>query len=400
MKRASLWIPLAAGVVLLVANLGPRLARGGPVAAAEPAPASDARAVPASDPWAEPGEVPSPALYYDRFETLTVEDGLPSNKVTAVLVSDGELWVGTDSGLAVRRDGTWTTWSEEDGLGHRYVTSMARDPVSGDLWVSTLGGLSRLSGGAFHTYTQLNSGLMNNVVYQVATDGELVWAATAAGTSALDLRTGAWVLYDTDNSIMHEPWCYAVALGPARTWIGIWGSGVVELDRTTGRWREYRDPDHEMEIDLLRNDGPLHDVTSFVAWDAGVLWQSTYFGLSRYDGRSWTTYRKADTGIPGDFINHVAARGRTAFLGTDEGFGVLDGTTAVTYRALEGGGSTMAVYREGELIEERRLATGPGDNYVLWTHPGDGEVWIATGHGLSRGIAAAAGPDQQQEETP
>jgi ligand-binding sensor domain-containing protein len=394
MNGSRMSITAAVSGALLLGVLGWRLAAD--VSAAPAAPVSRPSAHVAADPWAEPAEPERAALLYDRFETLTTADGLPSNKVTTVLAAGDDLWVGTDRGLGRRRDGEWRTWSEADGLGHRYVTSLALDPRTGDLWVSTLRGLSRLSGGAIRTYTQLTSGLMNDVVYQVVTDGELVWAATAAGTSALDLSSGAWVLYDHENSIMHEPWCYSIALGPARTWIGIWGGGVVELDRTTGRWREYRDPDHEMELDLLRDDGPLHDVSSFVAWGDGLLWQATYFGLSRYDGKRWRTFRKADTGLPGDFINHVAARGRTAFLGTDEGFGVLDGETAVTYQATEGGGCEVTVHRDGELVEVRRLPTGPGDNYILWTQPGDGEVWIATAHGLSRGISSAGSTESAE----
>lgn len=399
MSRRWLWIVCGLGSAVLLGGIGLRLAGGVP-AGTEGAAGTISPST-AGDPWAEPAEPRRAALFYDRFETLTVDDGLPSNKVTTVLAEGDDLWVGTDHGLALRRDGTWRIWSQEHGLGHRYVTSLALDPNTGDLWVATLAGLSRLSGGAMRNYTQLNSGLMNDVVYQVVTDGDLVWAATAAGTSALDLTTGSWVLYDHENSIMHEPWCYSIALGPARTWVGIWGGGVAELDRTTGRWRQYNDPDHEMEIDLLRDDGPIHEVTSFVAWDDGLLWQATYFGLSRYDGRRWRTFRRDDTGIPGDFINHVAARGRTAFLGTDEGFGVLDGETAVTYKATEDGGCDVTVYRDGELIEERHLPTGPGDNYVLWTDPDEEQVWIATAHGLSRGIAREpAGPERKQRREP
>ena len=388
MPRVSRWIAFGLFAALLLGLVGLRLAGGRP-AATEGVVAPPAGAA-TGDPWAEPAEPPRAAIFYDRFETLTVDDGLPSNKITSVLADGDDLWVGTDHGLALRRDGAWNVWSEDDGLGHRYVTSLAVDPLTGDLWAGTLAGLSRLSGGAIRTYTQIDSGLMNDIVYQVAADGDLVWAATAAGTSVFDPRTGSWVLYDHENSIMHEPWCYSIALGPARTWVGIWGGGVAELDRSTGRWRQYNDPDKEMEVDLLRDDGPIHEVTSFVAWDAGLLWQATYFGLSRYDGRRWRTFRKSDTGLPGDFINHVAARGRKAFLGTDEGFGALDGETAVAYKATDDGGCDVTVHRDGELIDSYHLPTGPGDNYVLWTDPHEDEVWIATASGLSRGIARGA----------
>jgi ligand-binding sensor domain-containing protein len=324
---------------------------------------------------------------YDRFETLTTADGLPSNKVTTVLAAGEDLWVGTDRGLARRRRGTWTHWTEADGLGHRYVTSLGRDRRTGDLWISTFGGLTRLSGGRMTTFTQLDSGLMNDVVYHVVVEGDQVWAATAAGTSRYDTTAGNWALWDHQNSIMHEPWCYALAVGPGRTWIGVWGGGVVELDRTTGNWREYRDPDHEMEIDLLRDDGPIHDVTAFVAYDAGVLWQATYFGLSRYDGRRWRTYRKEDSGLPGNFLNHVSARGRTAYLGSDEGFGVTDGDTFVTYRRLDDGRGERTTTRDGAVVDQRTLATAPADNYILWTAADETGVWLATGHGLSHGRA-------------
>ncbi|MHC5010670.1 MAG: ligand-binding sensor domain-containing protein [Planctomycetota bacterium] len=385
---------LLAGSVLLLALIGVVAAtwfRDRPVPKDLPPVAEvDSRPVPiepAEHPWSRTGEHDDAALFYDRFETIGTEDGLPSERVTCVVAEDGDLWVGTEHGLAIRRDGEWTTYGTEDGLAHRYVTALARDERNGDLWISTLGGLSHLSAGAFRNHTQINSGLMNDVIYHVVLDGDLVWAATAAGTSILDTRTGNWALYDHENSIMHEPWCYAIALGPGRAWIGVWGGGIVELDRRTQRWRAYRDPDGEMEIDLIPDDGPIHDVTSFIAYDDGYLWQATYFGLARYDGRRWRSYMARDTGLPGDFIHHVDARGRTCFIGSDQGFGVFDGETCVSYERREDGSCDLTVWRNGEVVERRTLATAPAHDYVLWVQGGEDEVWLATAAGLSHGIA-------------
>jgi ligand-binding sensor domain-containing protein len=196
-----------------------------------------------------------------------------------------------------------------------------------------------------------------------------------------------WVLYDHENSIMHEPWCYSVTTGPERTWIGVWGGGIVELDRSSGLWREYRDPDGEMELDLIRDDGPIHDVTASVAYDQGILWQATYFGLSRYDGRRWTTYTADDTGLPGDFINHASAAGHTVWLGSDQGLGVFDGETCVSYQRREGGGCDVVIWKGGREVERRTLGTAPADDYVLWVQGGETDAWIATGKGLSHGIS-------------
>jgi ligand-binding sensor domain-containing protein len=382
----------AAATVLSALALGAAVVAIGALADRRaPALAEEPRTTPSAvrpDPWAQPATPKRPTLYYDRFETLGVADGLPSERVTAVLAVKDDLAVGTEDGLALRRGGKWTVFHEKDGLAHRYVTSLARD-AAGDLWIGTLRGLSRLTGPTLTSYRQTDSGLMNDVVYHVAVDGRLVWAATAAGTSCLDTLTGSWSLYDVKNTVMHEPWCYSVAIGPGRTWIGVWGGGIVELDRAGGETKEYRDPDGEMEIDLMRDDGPIHDVSSFVAWDEGVLWQSSYFGLSRYDGRRWNSYTAKDTGLPGDFIVHVSARGHTAWLASDQGFGVFDGSTCVSYRRAAEGRCDVRVTRDGREVERRTLATAPGDDYVLWTQGGDDDVWIATGHGLSHGLAAA-----------
>jgi hypothetical protein len=375
--QAGLVATGAAAMALLASHRGP-------VAADEPHAAVSA--VPAG-PWTPPAEPKRSALLYDRFETITRADGLPSDRVTTVLAEADQLAVGTDDGLAVRRDGAWTVWRETDGLAHRYVTSLSRDAESGALWIGTLSGLSCLSGGAIRTWRQTDSGLMNDVVYQVLVEGPLVWTATAAGASCLDTRTGAWTLYDVKNTILHEPWCYSVATGPSRAWIGVWGGGVVELDRATGNWKEYRDPDGEMEIELLRDDGPIHDVSSFVAYDEGVLWQATYFGLSRYDGRRWRSFTAKDTGLPGDFISQVSARGATVWIASDRGLGVFDGETCVSYRRTPEGTCDVRITRDGREVERRTLATAPADDYLLWTQGGERDVWIATGRGLSHGIA-------------
>jgi ligand-binding sensor domain-containing protein len=341
-----------------------------------------------ADPWQAPDAYTSSVILYDRFETLGVADGLPSERVTAVVAEGDDLYVGTDDGLAIRRGGAWQVIGASEGLAHRYVTSIARDETTDTTWVSTLRGISRVSGGDVRNYTQLTSGLMNDVVYQVLVDGPLVWCGTAAGTSVLDTRSGSWTLYDHENSIMHEPWCYSVAVGPERGWIALWGGGIVEIDRRTGRWREYRDPDGEMEIDLLADDGPIHEVTSFISYDQGLLWQATYFGMARYDGRRWRSFTKADAGLPGDFVSHVAARGDACWIGSDEGLGILRGETCVSYERQDDGTCAVRIVADGEERETTKLATAPADDYVLWVHPRERDVWIATGRGLSHGTVS------------
>ncbi len=394
--RALLSRPLAAAILTATAGLvgacGPQTTPApSTTAAASTQPvavttADSPASVPSTDPWRVPDVIAKPALRYVKFETIGVEDGLPSERVTALLVEGADIVVGTEAGLAIREGTDWRVIDEDAGLSNNYVTSISRDEATGDLWVSTLAGLNRLSGGEITNFTQLNSGLMNDVIYHVVVSEGMVWVGTAAGASIFDTQTGAWDIFDTGNSIMHEPWCYTLAMAPGRAWIGLWGGAIIERDLATGDWREYRDPDGEMEIDLLRDDGPIHEVTSFLAYDSGVLWQGTYFGLARYDGRRWNSYVAADTGLPGDFIAHVDAMGHTVWIATDEGLGVFDGSTCVTYRARVGGGGSVIVWKDGALVEETTLETGPPHDYLLWVQGGEADVWFATARGLCHGM--------------
>lgn len=357
--------------------------------AAEPAAAP---ATAAADPWAPREDLPKPVLYFDRWETLTAKDGLPSDRTTCVAVEGDDLYVGTEYGLGVRRGGTWTTYAKAEGLPHTYVTSVARDRAADITWVSTIKGLARIAGGKVESFTQRSSGLTNDVVYDVDVEGPRVWCATGAGVSVLDTRTGSWSLFDNENSIMVEPWCYAVTFGPERAWFGIWASGIVELNRREGTWRDYHDTDGELEMDLLRDDGPIHEVSSFANYADGVLWQSTYFGVSRFDGHRWMSYTAKDGGIPGDFVVHVSGRGRVGYVATDQGFGAIhaDEHVCVAYERQADGTCRVRTVRgfDDGAPTERVFASAPASNVCMWTLPLDGEVWVATSHGLSRGFAA------------
>src|SRR5262249_39341057 len=136
---------------------------------------------------APPPAVPLPLI--ERFETFGPEAGIPSAKVHAVLKTiDHQLWIGTWDGLCQRQaDGTFKRYGPEQGLSHRLVLSMVEDIPTGDLWVGTMKGLNRFSGGKITRYLQTDSGLPNNVVYGVDIVGDSVWVATAAGAGALNL---------------------------------------------------------------------------------------------------------------------------------------------------------------------------------------------------------------------
>jgi len=335
---------------------------------------------------------PDAMVVYDRWETIGVAEGLPSAKVLSVTCEKGVVWACTENGLAEIRGGKVArVWTTADGLAHRVVTGCVRSPATGDLWIATFGGLSRLSGGKMTTWRQTSSGLMNDVVYAVEAEGDRVWAATASGLSWYDFTKDRWGVYDHTNATFHEPWIYAVSAGEGVMWIGVWGGGIVSYDPSTGAWREFGDPDGEMEVELVPDDGPVHVITSYLSYSDGVLWQSTYFGASRYENGRWRTYLSKDSGLPSDFVNAVRARGRWGFFSTDSGLCATDGETWTTYARRADGKGEVRIRRPGKGTELRVLETAPPSDFVFQADAAGREVWTATDRGLGHGIATQEG---------
>lgn len=322
-----------------------------------------------------------------RWQNFTTADGLPSEKIFAIRVDGPRVWVGTDNGLACYEDGRWRSWGVHDGLPHAVVLALDVSPRTGDLWIGTMGGMARFSGGRFETFTQLSSGLSNDFVNDVECDPDQdqVWAATAMGAGRLDLRTGEWTIFTEQNTPMAEPWTYSVSIEHGLVFLGAWGGGILELDKASGRWREYRDPDKEMEIDLLPDDGPVHDVTAGVDFRDGVLWQASYFGLARYNGRAWRSYFAEDSGLASNFVQFVRAHGHVAWCATDKGLSTTDGSNWATYRRRDDGKGEVIFKRGKQPVATIVTDTAIAHNFILGVDLQGDTIWVATGKGVSRG---------------
>ncbi|MBT3385003.1 MAG: regulator [Prolixibacteraceae bacterium] len=322
---------------------------------------------------------------YGNWETFTVKDGLPADKAYCVRIDGDRVLVGTSAGLAVYENETWKTYTAEDGLAHNGVLSIDVSELTGDVWLGTLGGLTRWSAGRFETFTQFNSGLANDVIYTVICDGKDVWVATGGGAGSYDTYTREWGIYTERNAPMHEPWTYGVCAGGGKIFIAAWGGGVIEYTKETKQFRDYVDPDGEMEIDLFPDDGVIHDITTGVTFADDILWVATYFGLSRYDGTRWKGYLDHDSGLVSNFINFLKADGPVVWLCTDLGLSSFNGETWVTYRKNENNKKGKIIITEGENTKEISSTTSISHEFVIGVDTQDDVVWIATSKGVSRG---------------
>ena len=364
---------------------------------AAPCEANDSAGNPPTSPAASASEMVRKLPYvYTEWRHFTTKDGLPNDHVFAVEAADAKVWVGTEDGLACidKQTGKIKSWNEKDGLPWRVVSALDYNSKTGELWIGLFGGgLARFSGGRFDHWHQLNSRLVNDVVYGVAVENDNIWAATTAGASRYNTVTGEWTIYTEKNAPMEEIWNYGVSFNNGKVYLGIWGSGVLEFDVATEKWKDYLDPDGEMEIDLYRDDGIVHVITTGTSYIDGILWVSTYFGMNRYDGRHWRGYYAHETGLPSDFGNAVKGRNASeAWFATDKGLGVVaDFTTDtwVTYTMDPNTHRGKAVVSRGqETLEVVDMPRSIPHNYTLWVEFDGDDVWVGTSKGVGWAIGS------------
>ncbi len=213
-----------------------------------------------------------PATSYIRT-TFTVEDGLSSNVVNAILQTrDGFLWIGTDAGLD-RFNGSHFTpiyFRGPRSTPQGIVRSLAEGP-DGDLWIGTSAGLARIAGAArdrfdhpqsvFHHPGPGNSDDISRLVF--GCDGTL-WAGTSGGLYRFrDNRFETVLPRVSINRMEQSPDCHLLV---------VTGEGFVELDGT-------RVVEHPGLADQL---GVLPDKLYHVFQDRqGAVWFSTSAGLAR-----------------------------------------------------------------------------------------------------------------------
>ncbi len=322
---------------------------------------------------------------YGNWKNFTSKNGLPADRVYTVKIDGDRVLAGTHHGLAVYENGKWTTYTTEDGLPHNGIVSVDVSPLTGDAWIGTLGGLSHWSAGKFETFNQLNSGMPNDLVYNVVCDGKDVWMATGGGVGHYDTYTKEWEIFTESNAPMHEPWTYALSAGDGKIFIAAWGGGVIEYNKETKHFRDYVDPDGFMEIDLLPDDGVVHDITTSTAWANGILWVSSYFGMSRYDGKNWKGYFDHDSGLASNFMNFIKVNGRVSYACTDKGLSTFDGNTWVTYKKNENDNDGVAIITSGSEKKEIKQSPSLAHSFIINAEAKGDVIWVCTSKGLSRG---------------
>ena len=278
---------------------------------------------------------PAPPGEQVRFENLTSEDGLSSNRVTSILRDNrGFMWFGTFDGLN-RYDGyEFKVYrhdaSDEYSLSANLVVTLYQDR-EGLIWVGTSGGgLNRYDPTTEqfihyqHDPSDLNS-LSSTTVLSIYEDRQgTLWVGTdSGGLNRYDPTTGGFVRYQNDPEdpfSLSNDTIWAISEDKQGTlWVGTEGGGLNRMNRENGQFTIYRNDPMDPKSLSQNNVRAIYENSQ------GELWIGTGGGLDRLDPETsgFTHYRNDPSdpfSLSHDFVVSIhEGQSGTLWVGTSVG---------------------------------------------------------------------------------
>ena len=231
----------------------------------------------------------------------------------------GALWLGTEDGLARRReDGSLEWFGKEEGLRTLDVRAILED-FRGTLWVATMGGgLFWRTNGQFHPFG-VAEGLSHNDSWVLHEDASgTLWAGTQYGLNRI--RDGRCFVFATTNGLFNSVINQIIEDTAGNFWLscnrGIFSVAKAELEAVAeGRASSVR------SFDVGESDGMLAGETNGERQPAGCrtpdgrLWFPTPRGVVDFDPAQIIAERRAQQEPPPVVIERVSIGEHRVLLG-------------------------------------------------------------------------------------
>ena len=284
------------------------------------------------------------------FTTYTTDQGLSNNYVRAVTETpDGTLWIGTrEGGLNRLKDGQFTAYTISNGLSSNRIRCITADSA-GDLWIGTYdGGLNRMRDGKFTSYTT-KDGLTNNETSSLYIDKEgTLWVGTIAGLNRF--RDQKITAFTTKDGLSHDDISAVLEDRDGNLWIGTSGGGLNRM--------------HDGKITTFGiQDGLLNDeITSLYEDKEGNLWVGTRGGgLNCFRDGKFITFAKKEGLIYQRTLAIYEDREQNMWIGSEDGLNLLSNGKFSLFTVKEG----LSDNKVWSIQEDRNGNLFVGTNYGL-----------------------------------
>jgi ligand-binding sensor domain-containing protein len=340
------------------------------------------------------------------FRVFTDADGVPQSSVNALVFdAAGRLWIGTMGGAAWYDGQRFRAMPLPIEQAQPAVMALAASP-DGGMWLGTLGrGVWRYKSGTW-TRFGVQEGLPDEVVWSLASAGDITWAGTEHGLGRF--AAGRWERIGAEGQPVGTITAFALPqpASPAM-WLGTTG-GLVRIE--DGTWKVFQEQSSPLPGNRVR---AVLERTGDTG--SSEVWTGTQAGLAALTGGAWSIYHKRHGGIPDDNVRAIAetrnASGRrTLWIGTRSGglAGLSQGTWTTYDRnnsglwnndvvslLASGDGNTLWIGTNGGGVG--RMYLGPWSFFSSRNAPFDGFVtavaettgrtgssytWLGTSSGL------------------
>jgi ligand-binding sensor domain-containing protein len=295
---------------------------------------------------------------------ISAGPSLPGNSVRTIRSYKGDIYVGTDEGLAVNPHRQALVKTPDDAVVYADIRSISWG-ITGALYLGTYGhGVGVIEEDTIERITRADSLLDDKVFAVSAIDTGRVYYATSVGLCAY--RDSAWVGFQAGAGLPRGQVRQMIEVGDDRFYLLIVGRGVYRFN-------------HRRSVRIRTGEAFGEDDVSVIALgEDGSLWAGGRFGgVARYRRGAWTVFGEDDADVG-------RARWRCALAGRDGSvfFGSADGM--------------LAVIRDGKLRKVFIPSTLPSGYVGPIAEGADGRKYIVNGPYL---LSSTAGSDRFSVET-
>ncbi len=377
----------------------------------------------------------------ETWQHFTIEDGLSSDDLDKISVSEKSVWVIATSGMELNRfdkaSGTWEIVRQPDRRDeHERLRGLAVDGP--ELWFASGHSLTRYNEDTkeWKEFTP-RDGLAGRGAEWITIDKDFVWVARSEydrgsnrPLSRYDKKTKKWSTFST-NDVLAAKTIKRIIATENDVWIQYrpWDNVVTRFDRRNKEWTTISSGRGTLELaaddDYLWLAAPNEGLRRFhfssgtwttfkdikgllhnhvgeygLAVDEDYVWVGTIRGLSRYDKQkeSWTPFAPLPT-LSGRTVRTVDTDERFVWVGTDSGVSRYDKGLGTWKNYKQTGGSEEIATHNGHWHRHRPKSRGMlSDNAVSSIVVDEQYVWVGTRDGVNRFDKIALRWDQYKTE--